>query len=212
MTEGHDTMADLEAAVAGLARSLGVDPPLIEPLGPRVVAGWLGSRSRFDSATLDELRVEPGVARVARLAIGEPRIRHRGLPPEPPPSPARSPGGHACGELGAAPSTRYRRVALRAMATVDPDQARDYVVAELGSLAGRDDLSIRLAATLRVFFEDGASHRNAAQRLGIHENTVRYRVRQAEDLLGRSVDERTLDLRVALALCDVVDIEPTAGV
>jgi DNA-binding PucR family transcriptional regulator len=43
-----------------------------------------------------------------------------------------------------------------------------------------------------------------AKRLSIHENTVAYRLRQVEELLGRSVDKRTLELRVALTLADLV--------
>ena len=31
-----------------------------------------------------------------------------------------------------------------------------------------------------------------------------YRLRQAEEILGRSVDKRTLELRVALAVADLV--------
>ena len=123
VTEGHDPMAELEVAVAGLARSLGVGPPLIEPLGPRVVAGWFGSRSRFESATIDALRVEPGVARVARVAIGEPGSGIVGF------RQSHRQAQHArrvamLTGVSAGTSTRYRRVALRAMATVDPDQAR----------------------------------------------------------------------------------------
>jgi DNA-binding PucR family transcriptional regulator len=41
-------------------------------------------------------------------------------------------------------------------------------------------------------------------RLGIHENTVTYRIRQAEEILGHSIEESTLDLRVALALAPIV--------
>ena len=43
------------------------------------------------------------------------------------------------------------------------------------------------------------------ERLHVHENTVTYRLRQAEELLGRSVEKRTLELRVALALTDLVN-------
>ena len=40
----------------------------------------------------------------------------------------------------------------------------------------------------------------AAARLAIHRNTVRYRLRQAEDLRGRPVTERRRELELAL-LC-----------
>lgn len=79
-----------------------------------------------------------------------------------------------------------------------------FVARELGALAADDDVSLRLAATLRTFLDENASRSRAAKRLGIHENTVSYRVRQAEEILGRSVDERALDLRVALSLVNVL--------
>ena len=76
----------------------------------------------------------------------------------------------------------------------------------MGGLIGPDDASARLIATLQIFFEEGSSHSRASKRLGIHENTVRYRIKQAEELLGRSVEERALELRVALVLVSVVDV------
>jgi DNA-binding PucR family transcriptional regulator len=59
---------------------------------------------------------------------------------------------------------------------------------------------LRLSETLRAYLDEGASHGRAAVRLGIHENTVRYRIRQIEDLLGRPVGAADLELRVALSL------------
>jgi DNA-binding PucR family transcriptional regulator len=100
--------------------------------------------------------------------------------------------------------TRYGQVALRALASANLSQARQFVERELGPLAAEDDVSLRLTGTLRAYLDEQASRSRAANRLGIHENTVSYRVRQAEELLGRRVDERSLDLRVALALADVV--------
>ena len=96
--------------------------------------------------------------------------------------------------------TRYARVALAAIATADLDQARTFVQRELRGLAADDDLTTRLAATLRTYLDEHSSRSRTAKRLGIHENTVSYRIKQAEEILGRSVDQRTLELRVALAL------------
>jgi DNA-binding PucR family transcriptional regulator len=90
------------------------------------------------------------------------------------------------------------------MATVDLPLARRFVDRELGALAADDDTARRLAATVGVYLEQQCSGTATAKRLGLHENTIRYRVRQAEQLLGRPVDERTLELRVALALAGAV--------
>ena len=80
---------------------------------------------------------------------------------------------------------------------------------ELGGLTASDDATLRLAATLRTYLEERSSRSRTAKRLGIHENTVSYRIRQAEEILGRSADERTLELRVALSLTHVV--KPSTG-
>ena len=54
--------------------------------------------------------------------------------------------------------------------------------------------------TLRIFFEEGQSYARTARRVGVHENTVAYRVRRAEAMLGHPVTSRQLELQVALAL------------
>jgi DNA-binding PucR family transcriptional regulator len=100
--------------------------------------------------------------------------------------------------------TRYGRVALAALATADPGQAASFVRHQLGELGADDDTSRRLAATLRVYLDEHCSRSRAAKRLGLHENTISYRVRQAEEILGRGVEEDTLELHVALALAGVV--------
>ena len=60
-------------------------------------------------------------------------------------------------------------------------------------------------STLRIFLEEGASFVRAARRLGVHTNTVTYRVHRAEELLGHPVTERQLELHVALRLVSLVD-------
>ena len=46
----------------------------------------------------------------------------------------------------------------------------------------------------------GANYRAAARQLGVHHNTVVYRITQAEELLGHSVREGRVQLEVALDL------------
>ena len=100
--------------------------------------------------------------------------------------------------------TRYLDISLCALATADVDHARAFVARELGALAACDDTTRRLAATVRTYLDQNGSRGRAARRLNVHENTVAYRLRQAEEILGRSVDKRTLELRVALAVVDLV--------
>jgi DNA-binding PucR family transcriptional regulator len=77
----------------------------------------------------------------------------------------------------------------------------EVVQAPLVPLANLDvDDAVRLAATLRIYLEERASWRRTAQRLGVHENTIKNRVRAAEERLGHPIDTRTAEMLVALRL------------
>ncbi len=198
-----EPLAYVEAAVAELARAAGADGVLVQPLGLLAVAAWLNRVTPFDALALDDLRLDPGVAPGVRVAIGEPGAGIAGF------RASHTEASHArrvAALAGRRPGTvtRFGRVALSAMATVDLDLAQAFVARELGPLCENDDVARRLAATVRAYLDQNASRSRAAKQLGIHENTVSYRVRQAEELLGRRVDEHTLELRVALALLRVV--------
>jgi DNA-binding PucR family transcriptional regulator len=83
---------------------------------------------------------------------------------------------------------------------VDVDQAREFVAAELGALVGRDDHSLRLGATLRVYLEENLSPSRSARRLGVHEHTITNRIRAAQELLPHPIEQRVCELQVALRL------------
>jgi hypothetical protein len=69
---------------------------------------------------------------------------------------------------------------------------------------GRRHDTRRLAATLKAFLEERSSPRRTAQRLGVHENTIKNRIRTAEELRGHTADERVAETLVALRLARVV--------
>jgi DNA-binding PucR family transcriptional regulator len=147
----------------------------------------------------------PGV----RVAVGEPR---HGLPGF---RASHDQAAHArrvatLAGRGSGSITRFARVALLAMATVNEGLAEAFVHDQLGQLAVDDDTALRLAATLRVYLDEHASRSRAAKRLGVHENTISYRIRQTEEILGRGVETDTLDLRVALALLPALRTARTA--
>ena len=202
--EGRDTLALLEAAIRDIAAAIGNQRPLIQPLGILSIAAWISTSAAVPSRALDELRFRSATAPGVRVAIGEPapgiagfRTSHiEALHAQ---RIARLAGRHE-GSI-----TRYRDIALCALATANIEHARRFVERELGRLASRDDTTRRLGATVRTYLDENGSRGRTAKRLHIHENTVAYRLRQAEELLGRSVEKRTLELRVALALADMVN-------
>ena len=102
---------------------------------------------------------------------------------------------------GGAPSPAlYPDLVLESLLIDDVEAATRFVARELGPLAASDEATVRLAGTLAVFLEEGASFVGAARRLGVHANTVTYRVHRAEELRGRPVTDRQLELRLALRL------------
>jgi len=70
----------------------------------------------------------------------------------------------------------------------------------------------RLRETLRVLLEANGSYLEAAARMHVHKNTVLYRVRKAEELLGRPVTDGRLAIEVALLACDQLAATTKAAV
>jgi sugar diacid utilization regulator len=162
---------------------------------------WLGFRHGFGNAQRSRLRRAvaetgftvaagepctglPGLRRTREQALEAARVQ-RALGPE----------GHRC--LWA------REVRLEALLLNDEQRARDFVAEELGQLASEDPQAARLRETLLAWLATG-SHVSAAAMLGVHENTVRNRIRAAEDILGSSLLPRRTELQVALRLGSVL--------
>lgn len=194
-------MGALERHAVELASSLGALRPLLVPLGAQLVGGWI---TPPDDHRATRARVEPpalaafgdsgsgvdGFCRSHRQAMSARRM-------------ARLAGARS-GSF-----TRFADVAVTALASVDEQAAREFVAAELGVLARQDDDTLRLAATLRAYLEEHASPRRTARRLGVHENTIKNRVRAIEELRGRPADQRVAETLVALRLARVVDRDRT---
>ncbi len=106
---------------------------------------------------------------------------------------------------------RYSDAALNALLTADLGEAGAFVEQALGALAEESDANRRLAATLRIYYDEGSSFTRTSRRLGVHQNTVAYRVKRAGEILGRPVCERQLETWVALQLADVLRRSRTAG-
>ena len=193
----------MEAATRDIGEQLGGTRALLHPLGILSVAAWISTAEAPPPGELDDLRFDMHQAPGVRIAIGEPAHGIAGFRQ----SHTEAAEARRIAELARRPAgtiTRYARVALSAIATSDRDQARTFVLRQLQGLAGDDELTARLTATLRTYLDENSSRSRTAKRLGIHENTVSYRIKQAEEILGHSVDQRTLELRVALALSNLV--------
>ena len=191
----HASFGALEAQAMELAKGLGAANPLLVPLGGQLIAGWIAGGQELEVPA----RLEPpalaalgrrgagveGFCRSHRQALSSRRVAAL--------------GGSRPGAI-----TRFDDVALTALASVDEHAARDFVASELGALADRDDDTLRLAATLRAYLEERSSPRRTAKRLGVHENTIKNRIRTIEDLRGQPADQRVAETLVALRLARIV--------
>jgi hypothetical protein len=187
--------AAMERAAAAIAESLGAGAPLTVAEG-RHLACWAGRRECPDLALL---RLPSAVGAGLSVAAGTPARGVEGFVLTHREALLARRVAQLRGEGEGARAT-YPDLALEALLVDDPEAARRFASRELGALAGRDDATVRLASTLTIFLDEGASFVGAARRLGVHANTVAYRVRRAETVLGRPVTERQLELRVALRL------------
>jgi hypothetical protein len=191
--DGHVLFGEMDRYAGEVAAALGGTSALSLPIG-RYYAGWA-------AVTADEPVVDgvPAGRNGLRVAVGRPgrgvegfrRTHKEALLARKVASLHTRPNGRC---------TSFDAVALDALMMQDVDEARRFVSRELGSLLGDSDATRRLAATLEVFLHEESSFVRAARRLGVHENTVAYRIRRAEELLGRKASERQLELRTALRL------------
>ena len=189
---GRDDYALLESTATQVASDAGLGSPLVVALGGHLVSAWVGGRSPIEMSIA-------GVAGSLRVALGTSGLGVEGFRA----SHREAVRARRVAQLShrrPGSVTRYEDVALTALASADLDLARDFVARELGPLAEQDDDTVRLAATLRVYLEEQASPRRTAQRLGVHENTVKNRVRSIRELIGHPPEERVAEILVALRL------------
>jgi hypothetical protein len=187
--------ARMERAAGAVADSLEAGPPLTVAEG-RHLACWAGKQSALDLAGL-QLPGDAGHG--LSVAAGTPAHGVEGFVL----SYREAQQARRVAQLrGEATRVRasFPDLSLEALLLENPEAARRFAIRELGPLAAADDATVRLASTLAIFLEEGGSFVRAGRRLGVHRNTVAYRVRRAEFLLGRPLDERLLELRAALRL------------
>jgi DNA-binding PucR family transcriptional regulator len=108
----------------------------------------------------------------------------------------------------AGPVVFHRDHSLAALLTADRERAAWFVQEELGALAASEPAVAALRATLVCYLDNGASLVRTAAAMHVHRNTVVYRLRRIEDLLGRPVTDRTLQVHAALLLARLLPAQP----
>ena len=194
-TAAVDNITRLEHAISHVAAKVaGSADPVFLPRDESSAWAWLplGIRDRFDAAGAATAGVDGDLhfafGDAARGIMGF-RLTHQqalaaqavalaaGLPPR---------------------VVTFGEVAPVAMMLGSADLLRAWVLATLGGLATDDEHQARLRDTLLVFLQSGGSYKTTAEQLTLHKNTVQYRIRKAEESLGRPAADNRHDVELAL--------------
>ncbi|MEB3020862.1 PucR family transcriptional regulator [[Mycobacterium] crassicus] len=190
-------LAALETRLNSIASAAGVARMLMLPAGTCTMWAWIAGN--FDAEQLSDGDANRGGPEVL-VAAGQTihgddafRISHEQA------LRARHVASHM---TSPAPLTLHADVATVALLANDYDEARRFVSRTLGNLAYRTTVAAQLRETLRVFLQEGGNTRQASERLFMHRNTVLYRLRRAEELIGVPLAKRRLAVEVALLFID----------
>ncbi len=198
-----ETLRRQERAVLSLAAQVGTREVLALPAGMTTLWAWIRCDPRSTPEEIERLARRVRWPQGVWVACGDPSDGLEGF---------RASHEEALETLRIAalsdrPAGRmvhYRAVAVPSLLSADLDRAQRFVERELGALAAEDDATARVRATVRIFLEEGCNQARTARRLGVHYNTVSYRIRRAEEMLGRPIAVRRFELEAALALAHSV--------
>jgi len=85
------------------------------------------------------------------------------------------------------------------LALLDPEAAAGYAEALLAPLREHGSRA-DLIESMRAYLAANGHWDAAAQRLGVHRHTLRYRIRKAAELLGRDLDDPATRAELWVAL------------
>lgn len=185
--------ATLEPFAADIARGLGVPHPLVIKPGGRHLWMWLGTRDPLDLRGLDDVVAglqHDGVS----VGVGPPTAGVAGF---------ASSHREALGALGVARADtggwlqQYVDAELEVLLGCTPE-VDQFMARQLGGLLDDDESVQRVRETVLTFLDHGGSAEETSRVLVVHRNTVRYRLGQAEDLIGHPIGKASPTLAVAL--------------
>lgn len=187
----------LQSAVADVLTVAGCVSTLVLPVGAHRVWAW-GSRTARPPIPADAGSVSPAAG--IRISTGLAGIGVDGF--------RRShQQASQAARIGATSTCddwlfRYDELDIVAMLSEDLSAAGEFVVRELGALAGPSTSAAVMRHTLKCYLDRDRSLARTAEHLHVARNTVAYRVQRAEQLRGRPATERRLQLHAALTLAD----------
>jgi hypothetical protein len=202
--EKADRVSDLREAVSVLARTVQARNPLLVSPGGRDLWCWFTHRSAPDLRALNDsvdfLR-EHGVT----VAVGTPllgvegfRLSHQE---------AQQAQKIAFRSVTAPTLTLFSDVELLSLLWTSGEAAQRFTARTLGGLADDAESPSRLRQTLHALLSTGSVDA-ASRQLSVHKNTVRYRVNQAEELLGQPLGYVPAEVALAIRYYDTFLARP----
>ncbi|MGF0313242.1 PucR family transcriptional regulator [Rhodococcus sp. IEGM1428] len=189
----EDVIGIVESVARAIAAHIDAHQVLTVPSGSRGLWAWL---STHDEPTLAADDIQTHLPTGVSIAVGNPGKGIRGFRQ----SHTEAIAAQKISEFQApaAALTYYRDVEVVHLLDGHAEAARELVSRELHGLDGNDSTSVQLRRTLATYLEVNHSPDAAARALGVHKNTVRYRIQRAEEMLGRPIGRNRLELELAL--------------
>jgi len=191
-----DEINRLERAIGRVAAQAACSgDPLFLPRDETSAWAWLplGIRDRFDSAAASTASVDSDI----HFAFGDVEKGTAGFRLTHQQAVAAQAVALAAGSP-APGAVVFGDVAPVAMMLESAELLLAWVLSTLAVLATDDENHARLRDTLLVFLQSGGSYKTTAEQLMLHKNTVQYRIRKAQDSLGRPVGDNRHDVELAL--------------
>jgi hypothetical protein len=199
-TEGGQGLARLDRLTTTLAETIGCRTrPLFVPCDETAAWSWLPMGSNTEVAWEELKKILADRYTGARITAGQPapgldgfrQTHQQALRAQDVANLAR-PGSQV---------TTFAETGPVALLLADLQATRGWVWQVLGNLADDDEHAARLRDTLHVFLATGGSYVATAERLTLHKNTVQYRIRKAEDVIGHPIEGQRSDIEMALRIC-----------
>lgn len=199
----QDETRGLERAAREAVEATGCKSQLIVASGGAALDVWCaGTEAAIEQAPEKLAAYEPPagirIAYAAAAATGIPGFRQAHLQARQAARVAMIAGDRLAAVTG------YAEIELVSLLLEDVDRAREFMTARLGPLAAGDEQAERLRQTATAYLRHNRSASHAAKELFVHQNTVTYRIRQVEELLGRPVTEGQTELLCALKLAELL--------
>jgi hypothetical protein len=188
-------VSGLDRVARRVAKILRASEPLIVRQGSRDLWCWVANQRQPPLQELDRILGLLNDGQV-RLAVGTPAMGVAGFRTSH--AEALDAQRVATESRSSASLVRYGDVELVALMSVNREAAQRYVERVLGQLATNARGMQRLRQTLHAVLTGSGDLDEVAAELLVHKNTIRYRVRQAEEVLGYKAKDRRADLEVAL--------------